>query len=71
VRRYPGEHLPHAEWLDDVVVSTDLKSDHAIDLGAPGTCDDDWARHVPAQQTAGLEAVHASRQLDIKDDQVR
>ena len=36
-----GQELPDAERLDEVVVGTELEAEHAVDLGARGTDDDD------------------------------
>ena len=69
-RLYPGQQLPHAKGLDQVIVSPHFKPYHPVDLVCSGRQDQDGRGHLPAQDAANLKAIQF-RQHQVQNDQVR
>ena len=66
----PGDQLPEAERLDDVVVGAQLQPDHPVDLGPAGGDHQDRDRGAGAQLLAEVVAVHVG-QAQVEEHHLR
>ena len=69
-RFHPGQQLPNAERLDDIVVAPQTQPLHAVSLLSPGGQDDHWQRRPHLAH--GLEDVEAGRpgQHEVEQNQI-